>query len=157
MDTTDQGEGSSHTEKWIEESDAVVIVYNVSKLPWRSTPLKTIRKFHELVKLAKTRTSADFKEFPILVLGTMNDRVGERVLEASHGQALADELGCGFAECSALEGGIDELIHDLVRIVREQNGNASRTKVKEEEPRKRSLHKIIDHLEEAKQKAWIFG
>jgi hypothetical protein len=66
MDTAYPEEGSSPAEKWIEESDAVVIVYNVSKLPWRSTPAKVIKKHHEVVKLVKERQGVQLVDFPVL-------------------------------------------------------------------------------------------
>lgn len=69
IDTAYPEEGSCPAEKWIEESDAVVIVYNVSKLPWRSTPAKLIRKYHEVAKLVKERQGVEMADFPVLGTG----------------------------------------------------------------------------------------
>jgi GTPase KRas protein len=165
MDTADPEEGSSPTEKWIGESDAVIITYNVSKLPWRSTPLQVIRNHHEAVKQVKTGQKNDLVSFPVLILGTQNDRVEERVLEAEEGQALADKLGCEFAECSALEGDVERPIYDLVRSIREQRQKAQAS-LKTEALKKEGEHQdrkgdrfkgVLDQLEDLSHKAWIFG
>jgi hypothetical protein len=126
MDTTYPEDGSSPAEKWIEESDGVCIVYNVSKLPWRSTPLKNIRKYHEMVRLIKERQNVDWVNFPVLILGTQNDKINERVLETKDAQAFANELGCAFDERSTLEGDVAIPIYALMKTIREQRPNPQR-------------------------------
>jgi hypothetical protein len=84
------------------------------------------------------------------------------VIETGEGQALADELGTAFAECSALEGDdVERPIFDLARCVRERRVNTARaTEVEttmQEGERKRSIKGVLDQLEDLSHKAWVFG
>lgn len=161
VDTSYPEEGGCPPEKWIEESDAVVIVYNVSKLPWRSTPLEVIRKYHEVVERVKEKQGIEMAHFPVLVLGAQNDRLEERVVEAVDGQSLADELGATFGECSALEGDVEKPIFDLVRCIREQRIKVARAEevqtAEKKGERKHSLKALLDQLEDVSHTAWVFG
>jgi GTPase SAR1 family protein len=71
----------------------------------------------------KKKQDFDYKEenYPVLILGTKNDRVEDRVIEVRDGIKVAEELGVEYAECSSKElgGGVEKAVLDLVRDVRE--------------------------------------
>jgi hypothetical protein len=115
--------GQKVRKKWISESDAAIIVFSVTHLPWASTPAASIKKHYEKIQGVKKKQDIDYKEenYPVLILGTKNDRVEDRVIEVGDGIKVAEELGVEYAECSSKElgGGVDKLVLDLVRDVRE--------------------------------------
>lgn len=161
IDTAYPEEGSKPIAESVEQSDAVVIAHSISRTPWRSTPLKVIRKYHEMVKVAKTGQSLALADYPVMILGTQDDRIEERVLDSEEVQSLARELGCLFAECSSLNGDVERPFYDLARSIRDtrlRSIEESRNTRKVGDAKKGvHLRGILDQLENFSQKAWVFG
>lgn len=149
--------------KWVQESDGVVIVYDVCKRPWRETPMQRVWFHWEYVQeLTKSKDGGDRRQntFPIMVLGAQNDRVEDRVVQVEEGDMISEGLGCLFGEVSAKNGEVERQILRLVRMIREKKRNIvvevlEKEKEKEKAEEEKGFWKTVSNqLGEVSPKSW---
>ncbi|GMI31029.1 hypothetical protein TrCOL_g6239 [Triparma columacea] len=86
------------------------------------TSLQSFQKI-EQINTTLLNMLGDAPDVPRILVGSMTDLDGQRAVETSAGQALADEWGVPFMECSSLrDENIREVFHLLLKEI-EKDGD----------------------------------
>ena len=111
FDTAGQEDFSAVRDQYMTAGDGFMCVYSVTFAP----TFKEVRKLFEHSLRIK-----DAEKVPFVIVGNKCDLEDEREVPRAEGEALAQELGCTFMECSAkVPINVDEAFHQLVREIKE--------------------------------------
>jgi len=97
----------------MKDSQAIVLAYSITS----RASFALIPQYHAKVK--QVRSQPPRTPIPICLVGTKADEEGKREVSFAEGIAVAEGLGCAFAEVSAKEGtNVETVFCDIVRSIR---------------------------------------
>jgi len=111
LDTGGSKEYKGFRDQWIENSDAIILVYSVTEN----------QSFHDTQEFYKQiqRTNA---KIPVVLVGNKMDQLADRKVSRKEGIILAQGFGSPFVETSALTGqNIQEVFKHAVRLIRRRH------------------------------------
>ncbi|CAH8493896.1 unnamed protein product [Dicrocoelium dendriticum] len=113
LDTAGQEEFSVMREHYMRKGQGFIIVFSVTD----PQSFAQVRRFHTQILRAKDRET-----YPMILAANKIDLVQQRQVTEEQGLSLANELKVEYMETSAKDPpvNVDNLFHDLVRIIRRQ-------------------------------------
>ncbi|CAO1635001.1 unnamed protein product [Sympodiomycopsis kandeliae] len=120
LDTAGQEEYTALRDQWIREGEGFLLVYSIAS---RAT-FERVERFRSQISRVKDQEP---HTVPIMLVGNKMDKVNEREVAQSEGQALARRLGVGFVETSAKTCvNVEKAYYTVVRQIREQRGEVTK-------------------------------
>jgi GTPase KRas protein len=113
IDTIGHEQSTAMRNKWINESDATLLVYSIAS----RESYDLLGEFHKFIKEVKTKEGM-WDPFQICIVGNKSDLKDERSVPTEYGRNYAQSVGCAFDECSAkTSDNVEKAAYDLVRKV----------------------------------------
>jgi len=110
FDTAGQEDYSSVRDQYMRTAHGFLCVYAVTD----QTTFEEVRKLHDHILRVK-----DLDQVPFVLVGNKCDLEKDREVTKEQGQALANEIGCSFMECSAkTRVNVNEAFFSAVREMR---------------------------------------
>eukprot|EP00300_Choanocystis_sp_HF-7_P016137 c19316_g1_i5.p1 GENE.c19316_g1_i5~~c19316_g1_i5.p1 ORF type:complete len:202 (+),score=49.37 c19316_g1_i5:33-608(+) len=110
LDTAGQEELRALSSQYMRFGHGFLLVYSIID---RAT-FTAVRNTHAEILESKEQTTV-----PMILVGNKSDLEQQRAIPTAEGKALADSLGIGFIETSALtRTNVDQAFEDLVRRIR---------------------------------------
>ncbi|KAF8561058.1 hypothetical protein P879_10062 [Paragonimus westermani] len=113
LDTAGQDEYSAMREHYMRKGQGFIIVFSVTD----PQSFREVPRFYKQILRAKDRET-----YPMILAANKIDLVQQRKVTEEEGMNLAKELKIEYMETSAKDPpvNVDNLFHDLVRIIRRQ-------------------------------------
>ncbi len=120
MEVLDTGSGDFEVlrERWIRNSDAFILVYNIAS----RASFRGVEGYYNQIR-------NEHSSKPIMLVGNKSD-IEEREVSEEEGAKLADKWGCRFLEASAkYNSNVLDAFHKVGELSIEMHGNIEHNKV----------------------------